>query len=327
MFLPILHGGFIQGGAVYSNDFQPVVAYQWFCWLISGFRIETIALIAGYVFAYQSLDLQRSYKLWPFVVKKFKRLIIPMLFFGVFYYFCFIYPLTGFSTPAFLSQLFSGCGHLWFLPMLFWCFLAIWCIDHFKLSSWFTLILLAAITIIPIPSLPFGFGRLPHFLFYVYAGYFLWTKRDYLFAHCLKNEFILFFWFFYVVLVIVKHALLPETTPEMTLLQKIMVYGVSGVTKLLMSCFGIMALYLTVCKTTTKVGYRPKQWIIEASDNCYGVYVYHQFLLVFLYFYTPFIGICPRYLVPWIGALLALGISLLLTKLTLKTKFGRFLIG
>lgn len=318
-----IHGG----GVVYLNDYQNVTAYWWFCKLISGFRIETIALVAGYVFAYQSLDLKRSYQFWPFVVKKFKRLIIPMLFFGVLYYFCYIYPVTGFSINDFMSRLFSGCGHLWFLPMLFWCFLTIWFIDKFRLSSWLTLLLLAGISIIPIPSLPLGLTRLPHFVFYVYAGYFLWTKRDNLFAHCLKYNYIILFWLLYIILVIVKNALLPETSAGMPSLEKIIVHGAAGTTKLLMSCFGIMALYLTVYKTTTKEGYRPKQWVINASNDCYGVYVYHQFILMFLYYYTPFVSMCGRYWVPWIGLLLALGISLLLTKLTLKTKFGRFLIG
>ena len=315
------------GGVIYSNDYQPIVVYQWFCRLISGFRIETIALIAGYVFAYQSLDLKRSYKFGPFVVKKFKRLIIPMLFFGAIYYFCFYVPLTGFSTRDFLSQLFSGCGHLWFLPMLFWCFLAIWFIDRFRLSSWLMLLLLAGLSIIPVPTLPLGLTKLPHFVFYVYAGYFLWTKRNYLFAHCLKNGFILFFWALYVILVIVNHALLPKTSPEMALWQKGLIYGISGITELVMSCSGIMALYLLVCKTTTKDGYTPKPWVVNASDSCYGVYVYHQFILMYLYFYTPFVDMFPHYLVPWIGLLLTLGLSLLLTKVTLKTKFGRFLIG
>lgn len=317
----------IVDGVVYSHESQPVVAYQWFCSLISGFRIETIALIAGYVFAYQSLDLNRSYKFWPFVVKKFKRLILPMLFFGVIFYFCFIYGKIEFSTSDFLLKILSGSGHLWFLPMLFWCFLAIWFIDRFHLSSWLTLLLLAGISIIPMPTLPLGLTRLPHFVFYVYAGYFLWTKRDYLFTHCLKNGYIILFWALYVVLVIVRRLFLPQTSPEMTVLQKIMIYGVSGTIKLLMSCSGILALYLTVCKTTTKEGYRPKQWVINASNDCYGVYVYHQFILIFLYYYTPFVGMCPHWLVPWIGLLLTLALSLLLTKLTLKTKFGRFLIG
>ena len=234
------------GGQI--NDYQLVAVYQWFCWLISGFRIETIALIAGYVFSYQSYDLGRKYKFWPFVWKKFKRLIIPMLVFGIGYYFCFFYDSATFELKSFLVKLFSGCGHLWFLPMLFWCFLAIWFIDHFNVSSWFSLILLAAITLIPVPSLPFGFGRLPHFLFFVYAGYFLWTKRDWLLKHCLNTTTICAFWVVYVVLVVLMHTVLPEAMPEMTKIQKGIVLFISGTLKLLMSCSGIMVLYLTVCK-------------------------------------------------------------------------------
>lgn len=328
IFLLVVFHSFtkIAAGGGKVNDYQLVAVYQWFCWLISGFRIETIALIAGYVFAYQSLDLNRSYKFVPFLWKKFKRLIIPMLVFGLVYYFCYLFDSEAFEVKSFLVTLFSGCGHLWFLPMLFWCFLAIWFIDHFKFSSWFTLILLAAITIIPIPSLPFGFGKLPHFLFFVYAGYFLWTKRDWLLRNGLNNATICTFWIIYIVFVILMHIFIPTFSPE-TIMQKGLVFITKRIFDLLMSCFGIMALYLTVCKTTTKENYRPKQWVIEASDNCYGVYVYHQFILVFLYFYTPLVSVCHPLLVPWIGLVVTFFVSLLLTKVTLKTKVGRLLIG
>lgn len=310
------------------DDYQLNTVYQWFVWLIYGFRIETIALVAGYVFAYQSIDLKRSYRFGPFVWKKFKRLIIPMLVFGLVYYFCFEFKTASFSVKTFLVKWFSGCGHLWFLPMLFECFLAIWIIDRFKLSSWLTLFVLAAITLFPTPAyLPFGLGKLPHFLFFVYAGYFLWTKRDWLFQHCLNHTTICILWMFYVLFVVLVHTALPSATPEMNIVQKGLVLLLNHSVKLLMSCCGIMALYLTVCKITTKEGYRPKQWVIEASDNCYGVYVYHQFILVFLYFYTPLVSVCHPYLVPWIGLVVTLLVSLLLTKLTLKTKPGRFLIG
>lgn len=316
----------IAAGGGRTNDYQLATVYQWFCWLISGFRIETIALIAGYVFAYQSIDLKRSYQFGPFVWKKFKRLIIPMLVFGLIYYFCFLYDEASFNIKSFLVTLFSGCGHLWFLPMLFWCFLTIWVIDHFKLSSWFTLFVLAAITIIPFPALPFGFGKLPHFLFFVYAGYFLWTKRDWLLQNCLNNTTICTLWIIYIIFVILMRAVIPTLSPE-TIMQKGLVFVTKRMIDLLMSCFGIMALYLTVCKTTTKEGYHPKQWVINASDNCYGVYVYHQFILVFLYFYTPLVSVCHPLLVPWIGLVVAFFVSLLLTKVTLKTKVGRLLIG
>lgn len=317
----------IAAGGGYTNDYQLASPYQWLCWLILGFMLETFVMVSGYVFAYQSLDLNRSYHFIPFFWKKFKRLIIPMLVFGLAYYFCFLYNPDTFELKPFLMKLFSGCGHLWFLPMLFWCFLVIWAIDRFHLSSWLTLILLAGVSIAPLPSLPLGFARLPHFIFYVYAGYFLWTKRGFLLDHCLKTSYIVAFWLLYVLLVVVVHLLLPEPASSMTTLQKGMVIGVSVMTKLLMSCCGIMALYLTVCKTTTKEGYRPKQWVIDASNDCYGVYVYHQFILVFLYFFTPIVSLSHPLLVPWIGFIVVFAVSLLLTELTLKTKVGQFLIG
>ena len=307
----------IAAGGGQTNDYQLATTYQWLCWLISGFRIETIALIAGYVFAYQSIDLKRSYQFWPFVWKKFKRLIIPMLVFGLVYYFCFLYDPTTFEVKEFVIKLFSGCGHLWFLPMLFWCFLAIWAIDRFKLSSWLTLLLLAGVTLLPPPyRLPFGLSKLPHFVFYVYAGYFLWTKRKWLLDNCLKRTTIICLWVVYVIIVVVRHAFMPET--QAALLRFV---------SLLMSCCGVMALYLSVCMVTTKEGYRPKQWVINASDNCYGVYVYHQFILVALYFYTPFVSLLHPLLTPWVGFVIILTISLLLTKLSLKTRIGKFLIG
>ena len=330
IFLLVLLHSFTKitsGGGGFSNDYQLVAPYQWFCWLISGFRIETIALIAGYVFSYQSHVLGRKYTFCSFLWKKFKRLIIPMIVFGLIYDFCFLFKAEEFSVRSFVITLLSGCGHLWFLPMLFWCFLAIWVIDRFHLSSWVTLILLAGLSIAPLPSLPLSFARLPHFIFYVYAGYFLWTKRAFLFDHCLKTSYIVVFWLLYVLLVVVVHLFLPETVSSMSTLQKGMVRGVSGLTKLLMSCCGIIALYLTVCKTTTKEDYRPKQLVVNASDDCYGIYVYHQFILVFLYFFTPIVTLCHPLIVPWIGFIVAFGLSLLFTKLTLKTKVGRFLIG
>lgn len=318
----------IAAGGGKTNDYELCSVYQWICLMISGFRIETIALIAGYVFAYQSIDLKRSYSFAPFVWKKFKRLIIPMLVFGLIYYFCFLYNPASFELKSFIIKLFSGCGHLWFLPMLFWCFLAIWAIDRFKLSSWFALLLLAVITLLPFPKhLPFGFSKLPHFVFYVYAGYFLWTKRTWLLEKGLKRTTLICFWTVYVLLVIVRNAFIPETQASMSVYQKAIIITISRFVELLMSCCGIMALYLTVCKTTTKEGYRPKQWVIGASDNCYGVYVYHQFILVFLYFFTPLVTVCHPLLVPWVGLVIIFSVSLLLTKLTLKTKIGRFLIG
>lgn len=318
-----------KGAGTQTQPYELAEAYLWLVRLIKGFRIETIALVAGYVFAYQSIDLGRKYKFWPFIVKKFKRLIIPMLVFGVVYYFCFLFRQSDFHWDSFVVTLLSGGGgHLWFLPMLFWCFLTIWVIDRFKLSSWITLLVLAIISIIPTPGLPLGFGRLPHFLFYVYAGYFLWEHREAPMRWSKSNKIIVAFWILYVLLVVISNSsLLPTYSKDSAIGQKLISLLIKNTMKLFTSCSGIMALYLTVVHFTNREGFVPPKWVINASSDCYGVYVFHQFILVWLYFHTPLVSSCPSLWVPLIGFAVAFTISLLLTKLFLKTRFGRFLIG
>lgn len=319
----------ISAGGIRNNDYQLPDIYQWLCNFISGFRIETIALVAGYVFAYQSIVLKRKYDLQPFVVKKFKRLIIPMLFFGIFYYAMFLYTPSTFSISNFLLKLFSGCGHLWFLPMLFWCFLTIWIIDHFNLSSWKTLVILALLAILPLPfyRLPLGFARLPHFLFFVYGGYFLYEHRKYLLHYGLSLKSITSFWFVYVVLVIVRHTFIHTSFEISPLFSTRLWRPCFSSLDLLISCIGIIALYCTISRKTIKVSFVPKQWIIRASDYCYGVYVFHQFILVYLYHYTSIVPNVNPYVIPWIGLCTAFSVSWCLTKITLLTRFGRYLIG
>ena len=329
IFLLVLLHSFTKiknGDGLYFNDYELINGYEWFAWLIQGFRIETIALIAGYVFSYQSHDLKRRYRFFPFLWKKFKRLIIPMLIFGIIYYFCFHYTTT-FNIREFTKEVLFGCGHLWFLPMLFWCFITIWIIDKYNLSSWLTLLLLAAFSVMPIPALPYSLVRLPHFLFYVYAGYFLWEKHDYLFNHFLSGKYAICLWVVYVALVVVTHYCAIDIIPSMNIFQKVLGGIFNRTIGLLMSCCGIMALYISVCQVTNRENYHPKPWVVKASDNCYGVYVYHQFVLMYLYFFTPFVSVVHPLLVPWVGCIIILVVSLILTWFTLKTKIGRFLIG
>lgn len=330
IFLLVVSHSFTEihkGAGTETQPFELAEAYLWLVRLIKGFRIETIALVAGYVFAYQSLVLGRKYPFWPFMVKKFKRLIVPMLIFGVVYYFCFLSRQSDFHFASFVVTLLSGCGHLWFLPMLFWCFIAIWVIDRFKLSSWITLVVLALISVVPNSGLPLGFNRLPHFLFYVFAGYFLWEHREVPTRWSKSTRIIAMSWIVYIALVVLKSTFVLSYAKSMPLLYKGLIQSFNNSMLLFSSCCGILALYITVIHFTNREGFIPPRWVINASSDCYGVYVYHQFILVWLYFYTPLVGTCPPLLVPIIGLILALSTSLLLTRLSLKTRLGRFLIG
>lgn len=320
LLLVVMHSfTMYAGGWKMPEGIHEVTAYYWFVKFITGFRIETIALISGYVFAYQSLVLHRKYPFRSFAYKKFMRLIVPGLFFSLIYYFCFLYNASNFGSIEWFLKLSSGFGHLWFLPMLFWCFLVIWIIDRYNFYSKTLFIVLALASIVNVPSLPFGMTRMFHFAFYCYLGYTLYKNKDNLLKYT-KAKYICSLWIVYAILVIFSARL--ESID--------CIYLIKNALKLAIACSGILALLLLVLKFTNKQTnkqIRIPQWIIESSKLCYGVYVFHQFILKYLYYNTNLPQAVGSYLLPWIGVTITLLVAIILTKISLKTKFGRFLIG
>ena len=82
------------------------------------------------------------------------------------------------------------------------------------------------------------------------------------------------------------------------------------------------------------VGYAEKsrkkplsQWIIRFGNLCMGVYLLQQFILKGLYNHTSLPEVLGCYWLPWMGFVITLICSVLITFLMMKTKSGRFLIG
>lgn len=330
IFLLVLMHSFTVHGGGWSmpEGLDNVRGYFWIAKLISGFRIETIALIAGYVFSYQSNELGRKYAFVPFIKKKFMRLIIPGAFFSIIYFFLFNYDASSFSPLIFVVKIFTGVGHMWFLPMLFWSFALLWLIDHYNMSSYNLLLLLAIISIMPIPfTIPFGIGRMFHFAFYVMAGYVLFIEQERFMNYMNKNKAI-FIGALYILLVVANHQFIePQYSGETTLYIKGMMMIVSNLFKFLSSVTGIIVLYYVVMKYISTDGVEQKQWVVGLSGISYGVYIYHQFILKYLYYHTSMPQDLGTYWLPWVGFAIALSLSIVLTKLTLITRGGRFLIG
>lgn len=313
-------------GGVETLGIQDVKAYGIFWKFISGFRIEMIALVAGYVFSFQVNDLHRVYEFKSFAWKKFKRLLIPCWFFSIFYFFMFLFtPDTGLYKC--FETIISGAGHLWFLPMLFWCFICLWCIDRFKLSSFVFFVFLLFCSLIPELPIGFGFGKFPHFLFYCYLGYCMWSHNVWLEEKCTKNSIIISLLILYCALFIINRCYLSNLDLGDTIYMKIFGYGINSIVKLISSITGIFCVYLFVLKLVRKKNYVPSNFIIGASSLCYGMYVYHQFILKWLYLHTNVPTMVGSYLLPWVALLITVFLSYILTKLTLKFRFGRFLIG
>ena len=304
--------------------------WWWVGHLISGFRIEMIALIAGYVYAYHTLELGKSVSFKAFFVKKFKRLLVPCWIFGLLYYFIFYYNCNTFGIYSCFMAITNGVGHLWFLPMLFWCFLGLWIIDHYKTYPIPTLLVLWFMSIVPISLVIhfFGFSKTFHFMFYIYLGYFLRMKYDVIVRNAKWKNICLICGIAYFVIIscnlIYIQPCLSETN---SFRDKVFFYVITEFIHSVYTVLGLLALLLVVVNITESNGYRPKTFVLEASSICYGVYVFHQFILQYLYYETNISCYFNDFLLPIFVFIVSLSISIAFTLLFLKIKIGRFLIG
>lgn len=108
---------------------------------------------------------------------------------------------------------------------------------------------------------------------------------------------------------------------------KYILFGIRACVDFLMAVSGIIFSYLLVCYYTSKPNFVLSSKVFYLSSVCYGIYVYHQFLLEYLYYYTSFPMIVGGILLPWISFILVVIVSYVLTVLSLKTEVCRILIG
>ena len=131
---------FYHAFAIFTGAWKPIAGYP----EIPGYALlgnlsyacllETFVFISGYVFGYQVRvkgDTALSAK--KLLVKKFKRLIIPSIIFSIAY----LLIIKGFHDSLLTTsyQILCGVAHMWFLPMLFWCFVIVWIIEKLKLKK------------------------------------------------------------------------------------------------------------------------------------------------------------------------------------------------
>lgn len=337
------------GGWTPPDGVEPNALYWWVGRLISGFRIETIAFVGGYVFCYQCRELGRRLPLHRFAWKKVRRLLIPSFLFGTLYYLLFRFDSARFSWHVAFWKVANGMGHLWFLPMLFWCFLAGWCIDRLLqwleprggLWRWLPHLLLAALAAVSLTrlhGLRLGLTRAPYFLFYFYLGYWLrrMVQRG---ALRFRLRTTALFAVLYVVFLLLHLQATHEQLPGMGFVCPDWLRGWSVLSLRLLSLghtvCGILAVYgAAVCwlRLRRPPGWQPGPFLRLASAYCYGTYVFHMFFMQPLYYHTAFPAWCcasaaGAWLMPWAALLLTLAPSLLVTALLLRTRWGRVLIG
>lgn len=298
-----------------------IPVYKWLARTSFAFTLEAFVFISGYLFAFQRKTLKRGGI--SLIAKKLRRLILPSIVFSILYFLVFL-KYKGIGSVIY--SILNGCGHMWYLPMLFWCFVIGWLLEMIEIKDSWKMLILIAFNLFTLIVLPLRISDTLTFMVYFYGGYLFYKYSDSIKASLSSPKIILALVVFALCFVFFRPLRdILETSPEQSLWLKI-VYRVSNnLCKLIYVWAGIIAFYVTMVYYTQC--HQVSAFTKDLSACCFGIYLVHQFVLQFLYYKTTFPTSIGPYWLPWCGFTLAVISSYIITKLLLKTKTGKFLIG
>lgn len=171
VLLVVYHSFCIFSGAwSVPDNYLQIPAYGWIAKASYSFMLETFVFISGYLYGYQirkkgisNITIKNT------LIRKAKRLLLPCFFFGIIYYWMF-YDL-GKPIHDIIYTILNGVGHLWFLPMLFWCFVGIYAVEKIRLSLKITLLLAVIMALCPFLPFPLRLTSTMYYFLFFYVGY------------------------------------------------------------------------------------------------------------------------------------------------------------
>ena len=304
------------------DGFHQVEVYDWIGLLSRAFRLEGFVFISGYIFTFQLVEKRKFSSFKHLFTSKFQRLLIPGFIFSSLYILFFLHGVSPLST---VLKIVGGAGHLWYLPCLFWCFLFQYIVIEKNFSPKLMLAVLVIATGVSFVPMPLQLGRALYYIGFFYGGGIFWKCskwfRDKDSSKNICLAWTIFFSLFVVVNLVILHFTSIYSTQKLSMLYKGLILVTNTYSKAILGWSGIIALYLTsvyYCKRHS-LG----KTIIKIGACGYGVYVFHQFILVYLYRYTEFPQLCGNYILPWAGFGVTVVLSVLLTLAVRSTKVGR----
>ncbi|MCM1021675.1 MAG: acyltransferase, partial [Muribaculum sp.] len=293
-------------------DAEPNTTYFWIGKTMISFALQAFVFISGMLAGYQSLRRREQPYNLRFIAKKARRLLLPSVVFSVIY-FAMFYQWEG--LPSFAISVTQGCGHLWFLPMLFWCFVALYFFSKVNIHPYWLLAIAAVGTLLTNSRLPLRIGVAMGYFLFFYIGYL--TPRG-LLGRLSRN---------YTLSLTTCLVVFIATFAYRTVYQYNSTLGggicnniVSSITAL----SGLLSFYLFVNRNISPARPLP-QLLIRLSQYSFGIYILQQFILKALYYNTSLPATVGYTLLPWIAILLTLVLSTAITHLSHKSRLGRFL--
>lgn len=287
------------------------------------FHMPIFIFISGYLFSYLYTQ-KHKYRVFfgknGFLLNKFKRLILP---YGIF---SLIFSMSVGTLP--MRSILSGeYSHLWFLTMLFWCFILVYILyrAHVHESILLSFILLTVFFIsmfLPYHPIRFlGFHYLPRWFFWFWLGCTIFHSRHKLFFIFRKIKANFLFPVLYLLCMYLQIKTVGDYDRDV-----IRYYAEIGF------LFAVLWIWFTVNTCIERLGtsWTQHRIIRELSSCSFGIYIFHNWLEPFMisttaksFFPLEMLARDHVILFPFLFALLALILSYMFTKLLIATKIGK----
>lgn len=265
------------------------------------------------------------------ILNKGKRLLIPSIIFSAAYLFLLGDP-SQLNLLHKISAIARGYGHLWFLPMLFMCFVSTWIIHKLTIKPRYVIpaLLILSIGNYYIFDIILGYLDIDSFfMLYFYCGFCIKAYRINPMPYATKKMISLCVCL--ATIMFVTTYMLDTFSWITTRYLSIPPFGGINIHDSFIrhtyAIPGLAALYLWSMRYVYTDGKTLSRHLQSLVGTCFGVYLFQEFILKIIYYHTNIPSYLSPYALPWIGFIVALSLSLILSKAFLATKIGRWLIG
>lgn len=284
-------------------------------------RMPLFICVSGYLFSYLFNERGKYKTLAGFIANKTKRLLLP----------CFLFTIISCLTfkQNVLYDFFFGGGHLWFLKMLYLCFIVCWLLGRYVKYNWQYVCLIIAAALMFLPGMKFfSIGQFTKYFVFFYLVFLLCKNREKL-QPLLNTKKALYF-----------HSLvywgLCVTLGYLYCINQDIVSGdiihLNKSVKYLLVLMRVYTIFFAFSLVNTFVSSKFQfSKFFDSINNCsYGIYLLHFYFLMCIQNYAFEYFRYLAYLPPFVGTILVFvvifSLSYMLTHLFKKTRIGRYLL-
>ena len=322
--------------AIYNGAWQmpegiyDVESYWWIASFSYSFMLEAFVFVSGYVFGFQVREKYQGKKGFDVcVMKKAKRLLVPSVVFSILYYLCFNIG-NDISWGGQVYNIINGEGHMWFLPMLFWCFVALFIVERLHIPVRYVFVLAVIASIFSLLTLPLRISSAAYYFIFFYTGYYI-MRNGINISKILNKRYIIALGSLYLLVFVLNNVLLNKewafSFAQESMSYRLMYHLIGRVCKLIYASFGVAFIYVLINYLLDKKVIAVTPRMIKLSSYCFGVYIFQQFILMPFVHNSEITALFGTYWLPWVAFIIALMLSVIITHLLFKNPVGRFLIG